>query len=221
MNIPAEGCYRVQIIEKDILTKPIRLWSKNLNLKYENPVYENVTSDAKILKDNFIYSLGAPNEPDMEQCLKDWIKEKPTLSDPYYYYACHFLKNRKLKEFLNMAQHYLFLEEKGSSRLFCLYTMAQVFLYQDKIKEAIEHLLPCLKEYPHMAEFWCLLGDIYFRVKEFGKAKSFYENAMLGGLVRGLDELPVEISKYKEYPEKMIKNCETFLGGSEYFAVLK
>jgi hypothetical protein len=69
-----------------------------------------------------------------------------------------------------------------------------------------------LEKNPTMAEFWCLLGDINFELKKYKKAFYFYENAiMLGKLRVNDDDLPIDIIKYKEYPEKMKINCKDLL----------
>ena len=59
-----------------------------------------------------------------------------------------------------------------------------------------------------MAEFWCLLGDAYYKNRNYIKAMSFYENAIfLGSRRKTDDEWPLEISKYSEHPNKMIESC--------------
>jgi hypothetical protein len=56
------------------------------------------------------------------------------------------------------------------------------------------------------------LGDINFELKKYKKAFYFYENAiMLGKLRVNDDDLPIDIIKYKEYPEKMKINCKDLL----------
>ena len=76
-------------------------------------------------------------------------------------------------------------------------------------ENAVKSLIPCLAEKPTNGEFWCLLGDIYYCLKDYERAKSFYENAkILGSRRLNDDDYPMEISKYKEYPEKLIKSCD-------------
>ena len=60
-----------------------------------------------------------------------------------------------------------------------------------------------------MAEFWTHLADINFELKKYLKAYYFYENAIILGKLRSNeDELPIDIVKYKEYPEKMKIICK-------------
>jgi tetratricopeptide (TPR) repeat protein len=88
--------------------------------------------------------------------------------------------------------------------------MATVYCYVLKDqRKALELLMYCFAEKPLMAEFWCLLGDIYYEADEYGKAKCFYENAkILGSRRLNSDEWPFDISKYKDYPDKMIASCD-------------
>ena len=63
-----------------------------------------------------------------------------------------------------------------------------------------------------MAEFWCLLGDIFYKIKQYDKAVEFYDNARIIGQRRLMDsDWPMEISKYSSYPEKMIESSKEII----------
>ena len=98
------------------------------------------------------------------------------------------------------------------------YYASMVNCYVNKdYHSAVSHLIVCIEEKPLMAEFWCMLGDIYFAIRDYGRAKSFYENGMIFGSKRNkADDWPLEISKYKEYPEKMLNACDSAVS-SLYF----
>ena len=84
---------------------------------------------------------------------------------------------------------------------------------------AIKFLLPCVAKKPTMAEFWCLLGDIYYALKDYERAKTFYENAIILGSRRlKNDDWPLEISKYKESPQKMIEGCISIFKNQTIYA---
>jgi tetratricopeptide (TPR) repeat protein len=77
---------------------------------------------------------------------------------------------------------------------------------------AIKHLSVCILKNPTMSEFWCLLGDIFYKTKQYNKALDFYENAKIIGQRRLIDsDWPMEISKYSSYPEKMIENTKSLI----------
>jgi tetratricopeptide (TPR) repeat protein len=93
------------------------------------------------------------------------------------------------------------------------YYSALIYFYINKdFASSVSNIIFCLEKNPTMAEFWCLLGDINFELKKYKKAFYFYENAIILGKLRvNDDELPVDIIKYKDYPEKMKINCKEYL----------
>ena len=98
------------------------------------------------------------------------------------------------------------------------YYIPQIKLHTNSIKEAAECAATCLSYRPYMSEFWCLLGDIYYKQKRYKKAKSLYENAIIIGSQRkSTDNLPIEIKKYKEYPNKMIENVIKIEKNTNFF----
>lgn len=205
---PAEA-YRLNLIRGDVVTKPIRLWHKQAGLQFKNPVFETLDGASNQLP---IYLSGGEEDIDFqEQLLEKWSIKAPLLGEVTYYRACLHLTKKNWRAFLNTADHYLH-REKGQtmSALMTRYYCSMVSCYIEKDgQKAANYLLPCLAEKPLMAEFWCLLADIYFSGKIYDKAQCFYENAIILGSRRPADEWPVELSRYKEYPEKMIAACET------------
>lgn len=209
--------YKFSLIKEDVITKQIRLWHKNTNLKFVNPVFENIKGYALDL-DVFVLINENKNE-DIEKLLENWRNKCPLSKEPIYYTACNHLKNKNWNSFLNFSELYLIQEtENNMSLTMTYYYRAMVLSYVKKqYEEAIKSILICIAKQPTMAEFWCLLADIYYAIKDYAKAQSFYENATLIGCKRlKNDGWPVEISKYKEYPEKMIiscKNMQTSING--------
>ena len=96
------------------------------------------------------------------------------------------------------------------------YYVGLIELYiNNNVKKSIECVLQCLNSHILMAEFWCLLGDCYYKTKHYQKAYKFYENAMVLGSSRSkADEWPIEISKYRSHPEKMMNSCREIVGNS-------
>ena len=209
----AEGNYRCNIIQNTLITKPIRIWNKNKKIKYKNPVYEVIPG---IAEPTGIYIRSTP--PDMVdknlELLEIWKNKNPIAFEYHYYKACIFLTQNKWKEFIDLANHFLFQEKKMTmASIMTRYYMATVYCYVLKDqKKALELLMYCFAKKPLMAEFWCLLGDIYYETDEYSKAKCFYENAkILGSRRLNSDEWPFDISKYKDYPNKMIASCDEII----------
>jgi len=197
------------VLQSGILTKEIRFW---VGKKFENPIYESITDEDAECNPNIV--IIADQEPDcsiekIEIC-KGWLKKKPTSPEPYYYMAFSYLGAMKVQEFMSFALQYLAMDERLSmSSIMVRYNMAKVQLYQGKLEEAAKNILTCIAFYPNFAEFWCLLGDMFYKQVKYEKAKHMYENAIIIGKRRlNTDNNPVEINKYYKYPKKMIANID-------------
>ena len=214
--------YMMQCVQGDIITKQIRLWHRDLKLKFSNPVYESlVYSSAQ--------NLGVPilieNIDRSEETLKiieTWIVKHPLAIEPYYYQACTLLSQRRWVDFIGVADYYLFREKTALIPLTLLryyYGWVKCHIFKEPLL-AIKHVTSCLAVRPLMAEFWCLLGDIYYLQKEYEEALEFYDNAMILGSRRlKTDDWPMEITKYRDYPQKMHNACKQMLTNTSTIAV--
>lgn len=205
-----QTAYRLNIIQGDVISKQIRLWHKNTELKFKNPVFETLAKeDAKDLA--AYIAVGQNNNSNLNLELVDkWRDRCPLATEPIYYTACTHLGGKNWDTFLNWAGLYLHQEKSDAMSIYMIrYYCSMVNCYiKNDYQNAIQNLLPCLAKKPMMAEFWCLLGDIYYAIKDYNRAKTFYENAVHLGSKRLKDDgWPLEISKYKEYPQKMIQGC--------------
>lgn len=199
----------VYVFQNDVISKQIRFWTKED--KFVNPIFETIVNKNAPIEDEIvIHSKSQPiqegeNKINLEIVL-NWIKNKPFDLEPYYYLSTCYLSVKDYNRFIFYANEYLNRENKiNSSFIMLKYYLSQVYLYLGKVKESAECILFCLSYFPSHAEFWCLLGDIYYRQKKWEKSKCFYENAIiLGSKRKRNDDLPIEINKYKEYPDFMI-----------------
>lgn len=212
------GAYRFNVIQGDLVTKQTRLWHGKKS-EFINPVYETLPGPAQDLP-VYIYAGTVDRSQEMLDLIEVWKAKNPVLPDPYYYQACVFLGQKKWDAFLAAATHFLFLQKTpGMSRIMTKYYQSLVHCYVKRdYKTSVPPLVECLAEKPLMAEFWCLLGDIYYASKEYGRARSFYENALiLGGNRKKEDDWPLEITKYKEHPTKMMDACDKMLKNTTVF----
>jgi hypothetical protein len=204
----SRNAYKFNVLQGDVLSKQIRLWHKETNLKFKNPVFETLEGQAE---DTEIYVACGKNDPSLNlELAKNWQKQSPISIEPLYYIGFAYLAQNNWSTFLNYADMYLHQEKRDSmSAIMTRYYYAMVKCYIEKdYQSALQHLLYCLMSKPLMAEFWCLLGDVYYEIKQYDKAQYFYENAIILGSRRlKSDDWPLEISKYKEYPQKKIDNC--------------
>ena len=204
-----QSCYRFNIIENDIASKSSRLWHRNKNSKFENPIFSTLSGSAEDLP-VFLSALPHGDALNIKGLAFKWHQRQPLLAEPTYYLSCMELTNKNWDSFLNYADLYLHREKKRPMSFYMThYYMAMVYLLIKKDYQAsLKHIVTCTIQHPTMAEFWCLLADIYYDLSDYKRAYELYENALLLGQRRKKDtEWPMEISKYKEYPEKMMSAC--------------
>lgn len=213
--------YRLSVFRGDLISKEIRLWHNSSGVQFENPVYESIQSTSSKMIDASIFSSGARVCDD--DVLDDWKKSDPISDRPYYYQAFRFLELKKYDDFIKASKHYLFQNEQGKQVVMLKYYLSAVLLYvKNETSESVRHILQCIAVNPTMAEFWCLLGDIYYRRRAYKKAQAFYENAIvLGSRRKSNDAWPLEITKYKEYPTKMWENCKEIISDSKVYVPKK
>jgi tetratricopeptide (TPR) repeat protein len=199
-----KDAYYLNVISNNILTKEIRIWNKD-KLSFINPIHEKIVANGSIL-DNFILSDGS-YQSDLS-VIKQWKVDNPKSDEPVYYEAFYYLKEQQWDDFIRLADHYLFNNNKTRmSTVMIKYYLAMVYCYVNKdAQKALRHVLEILAVKPLMAELWCLLGDIHVLIAQYKKAKQFYENAIIFGQRRLNDDLyPMDISKYSDYPNRRIK----------------
>lgn len=206
--------YACLILQNDVIIKEARIWNKKNKVSFKNPVCEKLSLDATKVLDIIIYE----NKKALDAKKIDlWKRSNPLAIDPYYYKAFIALSERKFKEFKSMITHYLFNAKKMDiSHIMSRYYLAFVQgMIEDAADDAIKNLVLCLSENLLMAEFWCLLGDIFTKLNKFSEAIDFYQNAIILGSRRlKLDLWPMQISKYHEYPTEMISQCNKVLKNS-------
>lgn len=210
--------YGCQILQDDIITKEPRIWNKNKNLKFKNPIFEKLTTDSTKISDTIIYQKKF-SDPNVLKILDLW--KNPFAIDAYYYKAFHHLGNKNFKEFKSLITCYLFHSKETVTSIMARYYLAFVQgIIDNETEKAAQNILLCLANNPLMAEFWCLLGDLFVKNQNFAKAMCFYENAqILGNRRLKLDKWPMQISKYNEYPSEMIDKCNKLLSNSQNFQV--
>lgn len=205
-------CYAT-VIQDGFITKEIRFWKVG---EFVNPVFERVQTPTTQEVDAVFYSMGNQPSEDILEALKQWKQDHPMAPQPYYFHACQCLAAGKFGEFENLSDHYMALEPNKTCMSAIMnryyYAMIQIIKHK-KLRPALQNLNLCLCARPLMAEFWCLMGDAFYHLaNDFKSAKAFYENAIFLGARRlKSDKWPMEIAKYKEYPKKMIENCDNLI----------
>lgn len=207
------GKYAVQRLENGILTKSVRLWHGKH--KFSVPVCGELPLSGSQLINALIISENQ-TPADFEQVVSNWQESAPLNPEPQYYAALRLLRAGNYQQFIVAANQSVFMGLRGTKLIMLLYQMSLVEIYVlNNIPAAISRLAQCIAVNPTLAELWCLLGDAHYKLGAYGKAITFYENGMLLGSQRqNLDPYPLEISKYKEYPQAMLKSCQEMIASS-------
>ncbi len=213
-----ENAYKVNVLQNDMISKEIRLWNKKKDLRYKNPVYECLHGAFDTIPVYFL--CVGKNDEIKEKDIDCWLEKSPLSTSPLYYKACYHLTEKRWDSFINLAEMYIHQQKEYDVPYYMLnYYLAMVLTYIKKEhQKAGKHLIACLAKMPTMAEFWCLYGDIFFSINDYARAISIYENAKIMGEFRlNNDEFPIELSKYKEYPEKMIESCNKIIESTKLY----
>jgi tetratricopeptide (TPR) repeat protein len=219
--LDTNAIYGVQVLQDDIIIKEPRLWNKKNKINFKNPVFEKLNARPNKFLDIILYQ-DKTNDDKAIKILESWKRSSPLALDPYYYKAFYALGTKDFKEFKSLITHYLFNSKINDvSCVIARYYLALVQGLVDKeTDKAINNLVLCIAENPLMAEFWCLLGDIFTQTQNFEKAVIFYQNAiMLGSRRLKLDEWPMHISKYHDYPTEMIEKCNKITSSSKQYTI--
>lgn len=205
-----KNSYLFKVIQGTVLTKEVRLWSSK-SIKFENPVFEKLNQKQGV-QTNFVIASNVTNYNinNSKIIINDWKKREPLNFEPYYYEAFELLKEKDYLNFKNVAEHYLFLDKNSKSSIMMRYylSLIQLHCFND-INSANSNIMKCIFKKPLMAEFWCLLGDIFYKINDYKRAFEFYDNAIiLGSQRKENDDYPLDIIKYKEYPNSMLKKLK-------------
>ena len=213
------GCLSVSCIDGDLVTKQGRAWRKSSGAKFKNPVFERLDVEGSPV-DCFLAAVERDGAIDQVALCQKWHKASPFTTEPLYYLASAHLKNGNLESFLAYADAYLHSETKQQMSYFMTkYYVALVNCYgKQNYRACLENLLPCLAAKPTMAEFWCLLADAYYKMADYGRAKDLYENAIVLGSRRlSSSTWPMQISKYSDYPTKMMLSCDEVMAKTKVY----
>lgn len=212
-------CY-ASILQGHLLTKELRIWSEGT---FVNPVYERLDVETTTESDIILYAVGNRNYADDLALLDIWKATKPTSPYPYYYESCIRLSQREYDKFYPLADHYLFLDPKPTiASIMTRYHYAiATLIHRRQVRPTLQNLNLCLCAQPLMAEFWCLMADVYYHLlKSFDVAQCFYENAIfLGSRRLKTDKWPMDIAKYGQYPRTMIESCQNILNHTAVYQI--
>tara|TARA_Y100000034_G_scaffold104648_1_gene131346 strand:+ start:9172 stop:10077 length:906 start_codon:yes stop_codon:yes gene_type:complete len=213
--------YNIPIIHENLLSKEARIWNTATDIRFVNPVCEHLSETTTEYCHCILSSTNEYDSLERLYQISKWKQQDVNNSDPYYYMALCYLTLGDYPNFLKTSSHYMHINTKKSmSSTLNKYYFSLVNTYISKLsKPALQNITQCLEINPLMAEFWCLAGDVYYHLlRKYDNARWMYDNAIILGSRRTQsDPWPMDISKYKEHPEKMIKSCDSIISNKSYF----
>ena len=205
---------RLTILAGESLRKEVRLWHKGAGCQFTNPVFEGLECPANAYCHAVIWE-NKIERPEVKELLEVWEKTEPFCQDMRYFKALDFLAAGNHQGFVRMAKQYLFHQKAQpvACAMIRYYLGLVNCMMENDYAEASKNAILCLAANPLMAEYWCLLGDTFFRGGDLARAEHFYQNArVLGSRRLNDDAWPMHIPKYEEYPAAMIQRCQMLRG---------
>lgn len=211
------SAYRFCCIQGGWMNKEVRLYHRSLDCKFTRPVFETISVRSQFAD---VYVTGGDPPPSVVTIVDKWVEKNPLSLTPRYYKAVSLMTEGKQAEFITAAKEQLFADNTATiDNIMLRYYLACALAGNQKTRnECAKHIVECLAANTLMAEFWCLLGDVYLVEGGYDRATAFYRNAItLGSQRRKDDEWPMHISKYTNHPNRMIEKCEASLKESKMF----
>lgn len=199
---------RVMVVNGDVVIKPVRAWRRGAAEPCQ-AVMDCVLPDTDAtLVDCVIDASEQPSQCEWMTIAERWARDNPLLPAPDYCLACLYLGAGDFDSFWTRSEAFLFKAKVPSmATVMIRYQRALVAgLTRHQPREAIANLAHCIAARPCMAEFWCLLGDVFVASSRSDIAVEHYRNAIAFGKSRDFgDPWPIDISKYEAYPREAMK----------------
>jgi len=143
------------------------------------------------------------------------LQRKPNDPDANFYAAIEYHLIGQQMRALYHAEKFLYhypISEIDARKMYMRYLIAWINAnHLRNYQKAIEILTAQLILNANIAEFWCLLGDVYLYLGKFPAATRFYKNAILMGMHKFENMWLVDLDKYDSYPKLKISQCEQYL----------
>lgn len=195
----------------------IRMFLKHDDIRWQNPIHE------RIIPKNFpdkhsgikiIHKVNNINDSSVRNIniLNKELEINQNNHEYHFYLAIEYhLINQQMKSLFH-AEKFLYLYNNTSidtKKIYIRYLIAWINAYDLKnYQKSVEILLAQLIINCNISEFWCLLGDIYFKMGRIKNAYQFYKNALTMGEYKYDNMWITDLDKYNKYPNLMLKICE-------------
>ena len=193
----------VGIAYKDFIRKELRICKKE-DLRFDNWHSEMLLGDFSVNPTCFI---SAPATVQLQNEQK-WMTEEPTSRSAQFYQVINLYYTKQYDKFISGADHLLFTHSIPlENELWILLYMSYLYFFKYNFpNEGVRAISLALCKKPEMAEFWCVVGDYYYKNKMMEMSKLSYNCALEAGRLRDPSDVYFMFpKKYKDHPETMLK----------------
>lgn len=204
--------YRFLVINNNIINKKIKLIMNNKNYFWQGIINEEI-----IYKNKKSITETNINIEKTSKLNKDKINFYINLlnnnidNDINSYYQLSILYNiidKNIKSIKN-AEKFLFLSNNINKKRYINILLSWIYIYKiHNFNKANNILFKEIAQKPNIPELWCLLGDLYYKIKDYKNSKKYYQNAIISSKYIDKNNLFLDIEKHYNYPNKQIKKCE-------------
>jgi len=143
------------------------------------------------------------------------VRDDPTnLHALFHLGTCYRLSGRHDEAIFRYQQYLALPGTFHQERYTVAYFLALSLFAQRRWQDCIDAALRAARIDPRYAEPYCLLGDVYAEMREYGFARQWYRTALSCGSPPPDAVLFVDRAKYSDYPKLAISICNEKLGES-------
>lgn len=206
-----------KLIHGSTTVSQLRLFRNDPRIKWKYPVHEKIVPsnlpdwypDIKIIhKVNNIQRSSARN---IGILLKELDKD-PVNADYNFYLAIEYhLLGQQMKALLYAEKFLLHctIQEVNVRKMYIRYLISWIYTFHLRnYQKAIQIILGQIALNCNIAEFWCLLGDIYLKLGKYDHAYRFYENAIIMGKYKHEHMWITDLDRYDNYPRFRMEQCK-------------
>ena len=218
-NNPKNLYHTFKLIHGSSRMGQIRMFFNNPEIRWKNKIHERIIPKnyPKNHYDIEIYHNVHDNIQSHIRnisILEQEVEFDPNNPENHFYLAIEYHLIDKQMKALYHAERFLYnynITQVDVKKIYMRYLIAWIYTNEiEQYKKAIDVLFGQLVLNCNIAEFWCLLGDIYIKMKNFNNASKYYTNAIEMGEYKYENMWITDLVKYDQYPKSMIEVCKRY-----------
>ena len=211
---PKNDFHNFKLIHGSTTMSQLRLFKNLPEYKWQGRIHERIIPKNLPEWHPEIKIIHHPNNISRSQIrnlniLKEEIENDPNNPDLNFFIAIEYhLVNQQMKSLLHAEKFLFHYHVNDIRKMYIRYLISWIYTFHLRnYQKAIQIIFGQLAQNCNIAEFWCLLGDIYYKLGKFNDAKKFYENAIIMGKYKYDNMWITDLDKYQKYPKLRIDYC--------------